>query len=137
MPFLYFLSVAIKTIESLYIDLIRRSKAYDEDLSTESGDEYKPMVEQTFEEDDFNRTGAYKDDNQDQNLIKNLIFEEEFRPIDHSEKIHIFLKMKPLTQQEMQNQPNVKYFEILSDSGLTVNPPKNSVYSLNKQRLQD
>ena len=125
-------------MESLYMDLMRGSKTPDKDKSTESGEEDEPMVDETFEEDDdgFNHTGAFKDDNQDQNLIKNLINEEEFRPINHSEQIHIFLKMKPLTQQEMQKQLNVNYFEILSDSGVTVKPPKNSVYSQNKQKLQ-
>ncbi len=39
-----------------------------------------------------------------EDLKKNLNNEEEFRCINHSEPIHIFLKLKPLTQQEMSNQ---------------------------------
>jgi hypothetical protein len=40
-------------------------------------------------------------------LKKNLYNnEEEFRCINHSEPIHIFLKLKPLTPQEMLKQNN-------------------------------
>lgn len=39
-------------------------------------------------------------------LKKNLCNEEEFRSINHSEPIHIFLKLKPLTDQEMARQNN-------------------------------
>ena len=37
-------------------------------------------------------------------LKKNLANEEEFSSINHSEPIHIFLKMKPLSAQEQQKQ---------------------------------
>lgn len=40
-------------------------------------------------------------------LKKNLCNEEEFRSINHSEPIHIFLKLKPLTDQEMAKQNNL------------------------------
>ena len=37
-------------------------------------------------------------------LKKNLNNEEEFRSINHSEPIHIFLKIKPLSFQESAKQ---------------------------------
>ena len=37
-------------------------------------------------------------------LKKNLSHEEEFRSINHSEPIHIFLKLKPLSHQELLKQ---------------------------------
>ena len=37
-------------------------------------------------------------------LKKNLYNEEEFRSINHSEPIHIFLKIKPLSIQEIVKQ---------------------------------
>ncbi len=46
-------------------------------------------------------------------LKKNLYNnEEEFRCINHSEPIHIFLKLKPLTQQELLKQNNQVKFNI-------------------------
>ena len=39
-------------------------------------------------------------------LKKNLNNEEEFRSINHSEPIHIFLKIKPLSFQESAKQKN-------------------------------
>jgi hypothetical protein len=47
-------------------------------------------------------------------LKKNLYNnEEEFRCINHSEPIHIFLKLKPLTQQELLKQNNQVQLNIL------------------------
>ena len=40
-------------------------------------------------------------------LKKNLCNEEEFRSINHSEPIHIFLKLKPLSDAEMAKQNNI------------------------------
>lgn len=37
-------------------------------------------------------------------LKKNLYNEEEFRSINHSEPIHIFLKLKPLSDSELAKQ---------------------------------
>jgi hypothetical protein len=37
-------------------------------------------------------------------LKKNLCNEEEFRSINHQEPIHIFLKLKPITDQESKAQ---------------------------------
>lgn len=39
-------------------------------------------------------------------IKKNLCNEEEFRSINHLEPIHIFLKLKPLSEQEMAKQNN-------------------------------
>ena len=39
-------------------------------------------------------------------LAKNLCNEEEFRSINHSEPIHIFLKLKPLNEKELSLQNN-------------------------------
>jgi hypothetical protein len=40
-------------------------------------------------------------------LKKKLLDEEEFRHIDHKEPIHIFLKIKPLSFQEVSKQGDV------------------------------
>lgn len=37
-------------------------------------------------------------------LKKNLAHEEEFTTINHTEPIHVFLKLKPLSTQEMLKQ---------------------------------
>ena len=37
-------------------------------------------------------------------LKKNLVHEEEFTTINHTEPIHVFLKLKPLSTQEMLKQ---------------------------------
>ncbi|RNA07330.1 kinesin KIF20B isoform X1 [Brachionus plicatilis] len=82
-------------------------------------------------EESLNNTTSIHD------LKKNLYNEEEFRSINHSEPIHIFLKLKPLTDQEMAKQNNIKHYKIHSDTAISLIPPKYSVYCQNKQSLQN
>jgi hypothetical protein len=47
-------------------------------------------------------------------LKRNLINEEEFRSINHLEPIHIFLKIKPLTKEEMLKQHDQVIYKYLN-----------------------
>ena len=68
-------------------------------------------------------------------LKKNLANEEEFRSINHTEPIHIFLKIKPLSGDEQVRQNGETHFRINSDTSVSVRPPKSSVYAQNKQNM--
>ena len=67
---------------------------------------------------------------------KNLFTEEEFRSLNHSEPIHIFLKLKPLSVTELLKQNNELLYKIHSDTTISLRPPKTSVYTQNKQSMQ-
>jgi len=69
-------------------------------------------------------------------LKKNLAEEEEFRPVDHKEPIHIFLKVKPLTTAETRFQGEQILYDYHGETGVSVRPPTTSCYSQKKQTLQ-
>ena len=90
---------------------------------------------------------------------KRLFNEEEFRSINQAEPIHIFLKLKPLDDSEMKkqnfqvynnykpsnlvfhlifksNKISKKFYKLKSDTGISLIPPKNSIYA-SKQSVQN
>jgi len=69
-------------------------------------------------------------------LKKNLADEEEFRPVDHKEPIHIFLKVKPLTGAEARAQADQHLYDFHGETGVSVRPPATSCYAQKKQTLQ-
>ena len=68
-------------------------------------------------------------------LKKNLFTEEEFRSVNHSEPIHIFLKLKPLSIMDLSKQNNQLFYKIHSDTTISLIPPKNSFYTQTKDRI--
>ena len=69
-------------------------------------------------------------------LKKNLFTEDEFRSLNHSEPIHIFLKIKPLSVSELLKQSNELLYKIQTETSISLRPPRTSVYTQNKQALQ-
>ena len=69
-------------------------------------------------------------------LKKNLFTEEEFASLNHSEPIHIFLKIKPLSVPELHKQGNELLYKLQSETSISMRPPKNSVFAQNKQATQ-
>jgi kinesin family protein 20 len=65
-------------------------------------------------------------------LKKNLCDEEEFRGINHTEPIHIFLKLKPFTQEDLASNQDQKCYIIHSDTTIKINPPQKSIYFKNQ-----
>jgi kinesin family member 20 len=77
-----------------------------------------------YDDDDIDNTKEID------NIKKNLCMEEEFRSINHSEQIHIFLKLKPLSESEQSRQTNNKNCLIAkSDTEVVVNAPNKTVYA--------
>jgi hypothetical protein len=59
-------------------------------------------------------------------LKKNLAYEEEFRPVDHKEPIHISLKVEPLTGAEARAQADQHLYDFYGETGVSVRPPASS-----------
>ena len=84
------------------------SATYECDKDTSSDNDSKKSSassstsELTQQDDDTENTQMFEQGVE--KVKKNLINEEEFRFINHSEPIHIFLKVKPLTIQEIAKQ---------------------------------
>ena len=81
----------------------------DKDTSTDNDSKKSSASSSTTEltqqdDDDVENTQMFEQGVE--KVKKNLINEEEFRFINHSEPIHIFLKVKPLTIQEIAKQKN-------------------------------
>ena len=69
-------------------------------------------------------------------LKKNLFTEEEFASLNHSEPIHIFLKIKPLSDTDMLKQGNELLYKLQSETSISLKPPRNSAFAQNKQAMQ-
>jgi hypothetical protein len=54
-------------------------------------------------------------------MTMNLCDEEEFRGINHTEPIHIFLKLKPFTEEDLASNQNQKCNIIHSDTTIKIN----------------
>ena len=66
-------------------------------------------------------------------LKKNLCKEEEeFRSINHSEPIHIFLKLKPFSKEDLITKQDQNCYSIYSDTTIKINPPQKSMYFKNQ-----
>lgn len=80
----------------------------DEESDSSSSGQQTPTIERnalSLENDEHNLDSTTNIN--DLNLLKkNLANEEEFRSINQSEPIHIFLKLKPLTDKESTAQNN-------------------------------
>ena len=99
---------APKTITTEEINITVSSATYECDKDTSSDNDSKKSSassstsELTQQDDDTENTQMFEQGVE--KVKKNLINEEEFRFINHSEPIHIFLKVKPLTIQEIAKQ---------------------------------
>ena len=65
-------------------------------------------------------------------IKKNLYKEEEFLSINHSEPIHIFLKLKPFSEEDQLSNQDQKCYIVHSDTAIKVNPPQKSMYFKNQ-----
>lgn len=95
---------------------------------------------ESFYDQEMMDASKFEDDQQiDKSLAvkQNLMQQnEEFSQINYSDQIHIFLRMKPLTKEEEFNNSNKNCFLIHSNTGISVNPPKTSVYAKNQAQLK-
>jgi hypothetical protein len=79
-------------------------------------------------------SSAFEDSDEALEVPKNnLAAEDEFRPVDNKKPIQIFIKMKPLTGNEVRVQANQRLYEFHGDTGVSVLPPASSFYAKNKQ----
>jgi kinesin family protein 20 len=71
------------------------------------------------------------------NVKKNLCKEEEFRSINHSERLHIFLKLKPFSEEDEIAQQDKGCFIVNSDTTITIKAPKQSMYFKNQAQKKE